>query len=482
MSARSSGGPIIPIILSGGSGTRLWPLSRRSKPKQFLRFASPHSLFQDTALRCRGGLFDPRPIVVGAADHRFLIAEDLLEIGVEADILLEPEARNSCAAIAAGCLQALKRDRNAMVLALAADHRIPDSEAFSAAVASAMPDGEAGALMTFGVRPDRPATAYGYVRPGEKLARAFRVEAFVEKPERADAIRHMRDGYLWNSGNFLFRADAFIAELDRLEPAVLEAVSAALSGARSDLDFLRLDEAAFARAPSISVDYAVMERTAHAAVLPVDYDWSDVGSWDAVGHAAAPDPDGNAVIGDGMVIDGRGNLVHSESHLTALIGVNDITVVATRDCLLVASRARAQDVKALVSRLREEGRTEAGEALQIFRPWGNYERLDIGEGYQVKRIVVKPGARLSLQKHRHRVEHWVVVQGRVEATIGETVHTLKADQSVYVPLGAVHRLANPGTEPAVLIEVQTGDYLGEDDIIRLEDSYNRVPEPSGELT
>jgi mannose-1-phosphate guanylyltransferase/mannose-6-phosphate isomerase len=473
------GKKIIPLILSGGSGTRLWPVSRACKPKQFFSFGSKRSLFQETVMRCRSDLFDMRPIVVGADSHRFLLAEDLLNIGVTADILLEPVPRNSCAAIAIGAMHALRHNPDALVLVLASDHHIPDGKAFAQAVRTAAVDAADGHIVTFGVRPTRPATGYGYIAPGEPLKQAFTIATFVEKPTAEKAELYCAKGFLWNSGNFLFRADVLIRELRALRADILLAAESAYIDAARDQEFLRLNERAFAKAPSISVDYAVMEKTSCAAVLPVDYTWSDIGSWDAVAHLLPSDSDGNTVIGEACILEGRNNLVHSAGCLTSVVGLNDLIVVSTRDSVLVTDKRHAEQVKMLVERLSEQGRTEAHEALQIFRPWGNYEQLDKGENYQVKRITVKPGGKLSLQKHRHRAEHWVVVAGQAQVTIGDSMKTLKANESVHVALGAVHRLANCGDEPLVLIEVQTGDYLGEDDIIRLEDNYNRKPQPAG---
>lgn len=470
---------IIPVIVSGGTGTRLWPLSRADRPKQFLSFGedgtgSGHSLFQQALLRCRGAPFDPRPVVVGARDHRFLLAEELLRAGIAADILLEPVARNTCAAIAAGCLQAQARAPGVLVAVLAADHHIPDAAAFAGAILDAATDARAGRLVAFGIRPDGPATGYGYILPGTRLRRALAIEKFIEKPAAAEAGSCVAAGWLWNSGNFLFRADVFLDELARLQPAILEAVSSAHERARTDLDFLRLDEESFSAAPAMAVDRAIMEKTRQGAVLPVDYHWSDIGSWDTVGVAIGSDEAGNTVVGDAALVAASGNLVHSRDRLTALLGVQDTVVVSTRDCLLVMPRSHAGEIGGLVARLQAEGWPEAAQTLKTLRPWGSYERLDCGEGYQVKRTVVAPGGVLSLQKHALRAEHWVVVTGRAEVTIGNRTRTLLPGQSAFVPQGVVHRLANRGSEPAVLIEVQTGTYLGEDDIVRLDDIYNRI--------
>jgi mannose-1-phosphate guanylyltransferase/mannose-6-phosphate isomerase len=435
-------------------------------------------MFQETVLRCQSDVFDSRPIVVGADAHRFLIAEALEEIGAEADILLEPVPRNSCAAITAGCFAALARSADSTVLVLAADHHIPERDAFSAAVAEGCADADSGYLITFGVKPNRPTSAYGYILPGEQLLRAAKVQQFLEKPALDVAQRLVGEGYLWNSGNFLFRADAYLEELERLQPDVFTAVGQAWEGLEPDLQFKRLEKESFGQAPSISVDYAVMERTRRAAVLPVSYAWSDVGSWDAVAGLVAEDETGNAIIGDGTVMEGSGNLIHSECRLTTLIGVDELVVVSTRDSVLVVPKSQAEKVKSLVGLLQEAERREANEGLQMFRPWGNYEQLDCGVGYQVKRLVVRPGGVLSLQRHSRRAEHWVVVQGMAEVTVGGTVREVGPDESVYVPLGSVHRVANRRNEPVILIEVQTGSYLGEDDIFRLEDTYNRRDMPT----
>jgi mannose-1-phosphate guanylyltransferase/mannose-6-phosphate isomerase len=465
--------PVIPVILSGGSGTRLWPLSRASRPKQFLSFSGGKTLFETTLERCAGPVFDPRPILVGSNEHRFLLAEAVRHLPSGADIMLEEVARNSTAAVAAGAIHAFERDPESIILVLAADHQIEDIGAFSTAVAAAVTLAEAGKLVTFGIKPTSPATGYGYICPGEPLATGYAVKQFVEKPDAATAQSYIDAGYFWNSGNFLFKAKLFLNELKNLAPEILGAVQKAHDLAKSDLDFIRLDRQAYETAPSVSVDYAVMEKTANAAVFPVDYAWSDVGSWASIWQILPKDKAENAIIGDGMVVNGKRNLIHSPKTMTALIGIDNAVVVTMRDVVLVAGRDQAEQVKALVDQLKADGREQAIEALEMFRPWGSYERVEVGSNFQVKRIVVNPGGVLSLQKHKHRSEHWVVVAGEAEVTIDGTVQVLRREQSIYIPLGATHRLANRGSDDVVLIEVQTGDYLGEDDIIRLEDVYGR---------
>ncbi len=464
---------IIPVILSGGAGTRLWPVSRKTKPKQFLRFGSEHSLFQQTVLRCCDEVFSPRPIIVGGDLHRFLIAEDLAGIDRQADILLEPVGRNSCPAIAIACFSALERNADALVLVLAADHAIPDEKAFTQTVLDASQDANEGSLVTFGIEPREAATGYGYIKPGAPLNAACKVEAFVEKPDRKTAENYVRAGYLWNSGNFLFSARHFLDELKSYQPEMLELAKHAYDKRVSDLDFQRLDRDAFSALASISVDYAVMEKTTKAAVLPVSYFWSDIGSWGALAATLDCDVKGNVIIGDGVVQNANGNIIHSDKCLTAVCGVDDLVVVSTRDAVMVTHKDQTENVKSLVAILNQNDRSEANESLQVFRPWGNYERLDEGVNYQVKRIVVKPGGVLSLQKHKHRSEHWIVVEGSIDVTIGNKTMTVSENQSVYIPKETVHRLTNTTQKPVSLIEVQSGSYLGEDDIVRLEDVYNR---------
>ena len=467
-------GKIVPVILCGGSGTRLWPASRESMPKQFIPLLGPLSSFQTTAQRVTGEHF-ARLIVVATGDVRFIAAEQLQAIGVEADIVLEPERRDSAAAVAVAACLAASQHPQAVALILAADHLIPDTEAFVSACRAAAEDARSGVVMTLGVAPTAPATGYGYIQPGAPVGSggARTVERFVEKPDRATAEAYVADGYLWNSGNFLFRADTMIAELRSFAPAVLAAAEAAVANAKVDLDFIRLDPASFAASPKISIDYAVMERTAKAGVLDVAFEWSDIGTWGALWAASGRDAGGNALQGQVEIVDTTNSFVRSDGILTTVVGLDAAVVVATRDAVLVTSRDRSDDVKGLVAQLKAKGRAEADDHLLMYRPWGSYQRIDIGSRFQVKRITVKPGHRLSLQKHFHRAEHWVVVRGTAEVTIDHAVILRHENEAAYLPIGSVHRLANPGKIDLEMIEVQVGSYTGEDDIVRFEDIYGR---------
>jgi mannose-1-phosphate guanylyltransferase/mannose-6-phosphate isomerase len=469
-----SSSSITPVILCGGTGTRLWPVSREKTPKQFAPLIGSQSTFQLTVERVSSALFG-RPCAITNNDARFVVAEQLRAAGREADIVLEPHRRDSGAAIAAAAVLAARHDPQAVVLAVPADHLIDDADAFARACEDALPAARQGLIMTFGIRPDRPATAFGYIRPGDAVAgtAAFRVRQFVEKPDAATAADYVDQGYLWNSGCFLFRVDVLLREIGRLAPALLAAVQDAVTAAKTDLDFLRLDADAFARAPRISIDRAVMEHTTQAGVLPVAFRWSDIGSWGALWEVLPRDEHGNAVQGDVKLVEVRNSLIRSEDVLTAVAGLEDVVVVSTRDAVLVTTRQTDQDVRALVASLNADSRREADEHLRVHRPWGWYQRIDVGPRFQVKRICVKPGGRLSLQRHFHRAEHWVVVTGSAEVTIGDRVVLLQENESAYVPIGCSHRLVNPGRIPLEIIEVQVGSYTGEDDIVRLEDVYNR---------
>jgi mannose-1-phosphate guanylyltransferase/mannose-6-phosphate isomerase len=466
---------IVPLVLAGGAGTRLWPVSRDAMPKQFLPLVGEKSTYQQALMRVSGELFAP-PIVMTSDAFRFFARRQAEEIGVDATVVLEPVRRDSGPAIAAGAAFALSRDPDAVVLAIAADHVILDTELFHDACRAGRDAAAQGHIVTFGIRPTGPKTSYGYIRCGEALAIAgvSRVAAFVEKPDAATAASYLAQGYLWNSGNFLFRADALLAELARFEPAMAQAVEAAVAGAATDLGFVRLDVQAFGQAPQKSIDYAVMEKTERAATVEGRFRWSDIGSWDAVFEVASRDGGGNAASGPVLALDSKGCIVHAEGRLTAVLGVEDLIVVTTPDAVLVLPRARAEDVKTLVAELRQKGRAEANEHRRVHRPWGYYESVDGGERFQVKRIVVSPGGKLSLQKHHHRAEHWVVVRGTAEVTVGDAVRVVHENESIYIPIGSVHRLANPGRIGLELIEVQTGSYLGEDDIVRLDDVYRRT--------
>ncbi|MDR2154215.1 MAG: mannose-1-phosphate guanylyltransferase/mannose-6-phosphate isomerase [Burkholderiaceae bacterium] len=468
---------IFPVILSGGSGSRLWPLSRESFPKQLLPLMSSSTLLQDTARRTD----DPKrfhPVtVIANAQHRFIIAEQLREIGQEnATIVLEPVARNTAPAVAAAALIAGKADAHALILVMPADQVIPDKAGFLATLEQGIPAAKAGALVLFGIHPDSPATGYGYIRAGEALhGNVRRVEAFVEKPSAALARSYLADGrYSWNSGIFLLPAAAVIAELQTHQPALIAAVRRSLEAARHDMDFLRLDAEAFARCPSISIDYAVMEKTDHAAMVPGNFAWSDVGAWSTLWSLGSQDESGNVAIGDVVAQDTRGSYLRSEGPLVATIGVKDLIVVATPDAVLVAERRLDQDVKKIVERLRAANHTTGTQSRKVYRPWGWYEEVTQGERFKVKRIVVQPGQKLSLQKHVHRAEHWIIVGGTAEIHIDGQQRLLAENESIYIPQGARHRLGNPGKIPLCLIEVQSGAYLGEDDIVRFEDAYARA--------
>jgi mannose-1-phosphate guanylyltransferase/mannose-6-phosphate isomerase len=464
------------VILCGGAGTRLWPTSRDSLPKQFLKLLGPQSTLQETARRVADPKMFGRPVVVTNRDYRFLVREQLDEVGVDAEVLLEPVRRDSGPAVAAATAFIAAKDPKALVLVLAADHVVREPAGFIAACRDARAAAEAGYIVTFGLKPDHPATAYGYIRPGKPTKNgsgALAVDAFVEKPDAKTAERYVKDGYLWNSGNFLFRADVFLAEYVAFDPKSAEAVTRAVQNATEDLSFCVLDEAAFTAAEKKSVDYAVMEKTRRAAVVPAAYGWSDVGGWNAVWALLPRDSDENATQGEVVLLDTKGSYVASKNRLAALVGVEDLIVVVEDDAVLVADRGRAEDLRTLVERLRAEKRPEADTHARIYRPWGFYQNLDRGERFHVKRIVVKPGGRLSLQKHMHRSEHWVVVRGTAKITIADSAKIVHENESAYVPINTKHRLENPGKIPLELIEVQSGSYLAEDDIERFEDDYRR---------
>jgi mannose-1-phosphate guanylyltransferase / mannose-6-phosphate isomerase len=467
---------IVPVIMCGGAGTRLWPLSRESLPKQFVPLVGQGSTFQQVLARISVPELFSRPIVITNADLRFVVAEQLRERGIEADIVLEPTRRDSGPAVAVAAALAVERDREALVLVLAADHVMSKPNEFVQACHHAAEAAIAGRIVTFGIEPTHPATNYGYIRPGKTLdgGSVREVEAFVEKPDAATAASYVAESYLWNSGNFLFHAGTMMAEINQFEPVMAEAAKAAVKGLTRDLDFLRLAPEPFARAPRKSIDYAVMERTKLAAVIPADVGWSDVGSWSAVWDILDHDAAGNATAGPVVMLESHNSLVRSEgSVLTTVIGLDDIIVVSTEDAVLVCARAKAEQVKILVEQLKVHNHRETVEHRRVYRPWGYYQDVDFAPRYRVKRIVVKPSSKLSLQKHFHRSEHWVVVQGTAEVTLGSDVRSVHENESIYIPIGSIHRLANPGKIPLELIEVQVGSYLLEDDIVRLDDVYGR---------
>lgn len=475
---------LIPVILSGGSGTRLWPLSRELYPKQLLPLVGKGTMLQETLARVQGVDHVGAPIVVCNESHRFLVAEQLREIDAEPQsILLEPVGRNTAPAVAVAAMAAVaggpananvRAHDDAVLLVLPADHVIHNVEAFRAAMAVGRKAAEEGKLVTFGVVPNKPETGYGYIRRAAGEGPAFPIAQFVEKPDLATATKYVESKeYFWNSGMFMFRASVVLDELRSLAPEIYQACAQAFTGAKRDLDFTRLPAKEFGACPSDSFDYAVMEKTKHGVVVPLDAGWSDVGSWSALHEAVPADSSNNVSLGDVLTEDTSGCYLQSTSRLVATVGLKDHVVVETKDAVLVAPKDRVQDVKLLVAQLKKQGRYETSLHREVFRPWGSYDSIDSGERFQVKRLIVKPGAEMSLQLHHHRAEHWIVVAGTARITRGEETFLLEENQSTYIPLGAKHRIANPGKIPLHIIEVQSGTYLGEDDIVRFEDKYGR---------
>jgi len=472
-------GVVFPVILSGGSGSRLWPLSRKALPKQLLALVGSTTMIQETVSRARGEGFAP-PIVISNQEHRFMIAEQLRAAGItDAKIILEPAGRNTAPAAAIAALKVIEDDPEGMLLLMPSDHVILDQKAFLAAVSIAAKAARTGALVTFGIKPASAETGYGYIKSAGTLdgvPGAFAVERFVEKPDMATAERYLASGqYYWNSGMFLFGAKAFLQEMERLQPGMLAFCRDALTHAHRDIDFIRLGEVAFLACPSQSIDYAIMENATNAAVVPVDMGWNDVGSWDSLWNIADQSPEGNVILGDVFTEKSCNSYIRSEGPLVAAVGVENLVIVATKDAVLVSNRDATQEVKKIVEQLESQNRDQHIYHCVIHRPWGSYESIDSGGRFQVKRIIVKPGAKLSLQMHHHRAEHWVVVSGTALVTCGDKQHLLQENESTYIPLGTKHRLENPGKVPLHIIEVQSGTYLGEDDIVRFDDTYGRVP-------
>ncbi|MDD5578902.1 MAG: mannose-1-phosphate guanylyltransferase/mannose-6-phosphate isomerase [Methylobacter sp.] len=466
---------MIPVILSGGSGTRLWPLSRGQYPKQFLPLVSDHTMVQETLLRLAGIVGLKAPIAVCNEDHRFMMAEQLWEIGAKpAAIILEPVGKNTAPAVALAALTAESPDD--VLLVLPADHVISNIKAFHKAIAEAEILADQGFLVTFGIVPTEPETGYGYIkRDNLQQGAAFHVAAFVEKPDFETATQYLQTGdYFWNSGMFAFKAGSFLKELEKFNPKMLSVCEKALKAAKVDLDFVRLDKEIFSSAPSDSIDYAVMEKTDKAVVIPLKAGWNDVGSWSALWDVTDKDRLGNAISGDVLTVDTENSFIYAENKLVAVIGVHDLVVVETKDAVMIASKDRVQEVKQIVTQLKELKRSEADIHRKAYRPWGHYDSVDTGDRHQTKRIVVKPGAKLSLQKHHHRAEHWVVVKGTALVTKGDEKILLSENESIYIPIGTVHCLENPGVIALEIVEVQSGSYLGEDDIVRFDDKYGRI--------
>jgi mannose-1-phosphate guanylyltransferase/mannose-6-phosphate isomerase len=474
-----SGTKIFPVILSGGTGSRLWPLSRALFPKQLLPLTSEKTMLQETVLRAGNADLFAKPIIIANEEHRFIIAEQMRSIGVTPEaIILEPTGRNTAPAVALAALHISKIDPDGLMLIMPSDHIIQNTEAFLTVVKTACKAvSRHGLLATFGIKPEKPETGYGYIQKGSGLkdaAGCFNVKRFVEKPDLATAESYVSaDDYYWNSGLFLFSVKSFESELEKFAPEILAACTKAMAEQTSDLSFIRPNAEAFKACPADSIDYAVMEHTSLAAVVPVDMGWNDVGSWAALWEVGHKDEQGNVITGDVINIGTRNALLRSQGPVIAAVGLNDVIVVATKDAVLVADKKHAQDVKKVVDALAASGRTEHISHTVVFRPWGNYQTTDEGERFQVKRLVVNPGEKLSLQKHHHRAEHWVVVQGTAHVTRDDELLVLHENESVYIPIGAKHRLENPGKIPLHIVEVQSGGYLGEDDIVRFDDTYGR---------
>jgi len=461
---------ICAVIMAGGSGTRLWPLSRAAHPKQFLALNGEETMLQATVKRL-DGLNIQSSVTICNEEHRFFVAEQLREVGMLGSIILEPVGKNTAPAIA---LAALASQDNPLLLVLAADHVIQDEVAFTKAVSDAIPLAEAGQLVTFGIVPKEPHTSYGYIKGGEKKGPGFTVDMFVEKPSAEVAQEYFSSGeYYWNSGMFLFKASRYLEELKKFRPDIYQACEAAMVETRSDLDFLRINKEKFGACPSESVDYAVMENTADAVVVPMDAGWSDIGSWSSLWDVSKKDGNGNVTHGDVILHNSNNSYVRSENKLVAVIGVDDLVIVSTKDALMVAHKDVVNDAKIIVQRLKDNLRNEWRFHREVYRPWGKYDSIDVGDRYQAKHITVKPGEKLSMQMHHHRAEHWVVVSGTARVTNGDNIFLLSENESTYIPIGVVHALENPGKVELELIEIQSGSYLGEDDIVRLQDRYGR---------
>ena len=468
---------LLPIIMAGGSGSRLWPLSRQLNPKQFLPLADANFSMLQATIQRLDGLGAAAPRLICNEQHRFLAAEQLRQLGLEqSNILLEPVGRNTAPAIALAALQARTESEDPILLILAADHLIQDVQAFQASIQTALPLAQNGKLVTFGIVPTHAETGYGYIEQGENAgAGGFKVNRFVEKPDLVTAQEYLASGsYFWNSGMFMFRASRYLEELESYRPDILAACRAALAGGSQDMHFTRVDEVAFASCPDDSVDYAVMEKTADAVMVPLDAGWSDIGSWTALWDVSDKDSQGNVFKGDVLSQNSRNTYVHADSRLVATVGLDDLVIVETKDAILVAHKDHVQDVKKIVAQLKNDSRREHINHREVYRPWGVYDSVDNGHRYQVKRITVKPGAKLSVQMHHHRAEHWIVVSGTAKVTNGERTYLVCENESTYIPIGQIHALENPGIIPLELIEVQSGSYLGEDDIVRFEDKYGRA--------